>query len=178
MKAHFVRKANKLQDLKGYDDEAATEFVIEEVVYLESEEYENFTENLIDDQEFITKRRDKMYVDAESVWHSILVKVRGADEGILVESEGYDYARYAASYPPTETIEERIRQILAIRETGETNMFDIHKVQHMAEVRGYYELLAFIQDCKLQYCHFILTGEMEPWELSKEALCTSDFEVD
>lgn len=161
MKAHFVRKANTIDDLKGYENEKATPFAIEEVLYLEPDEYRHFSSNLIDDHEFIAKRVGKMYVDADKVWHCILVKVKGSDEGILVESDGYDYARYAAIYPPTETIKERIiRQILAIRETGETNMFDVHTVQHMAYVRGYYELVAFIEDNKKEYCQFILTGEM------------------
>jgi len=79
--------------------------------------------------------------------------------------------------PPTETFEERIiRQILAIRETGETNMFDLLRVQQMAEVSGYSELLAFTRDCKSQYSHFILTGEMLPWELDEDTYWPLDGE--
>lgn len=79
--------------------------------------------------------------------------------------------------PPTETFEERIiQQILAIRESGETNMFDIHRVQQIAEVSGYDELLAFTRDCKSQYAHFILTGEMQPWELDEDTYWPTDAE--
>lgn len=79
--------------------------------------------------------------------------------------------------PPTETYEERIiRQILAIRETGETNMFDLHRVQQIAEASGYDELLAFTRDCKSQYAHFILTGEMLPWELDEDTYWPLDAE--
>ena len=37
----------------------------------------------------------------------------------------------------TETVKE---QILAIRETAETNMFDVRTVQVIANRRGFYEL--------------------------------------
>ena len=37
-----------------------------------------------------------MYVDEDGVWHAILVTAKEVDYGIVVQSEGYDYARYAA----------------------------------------------------------------------------------
>jgi len=37
-----------------------------------------------------------MRIDKNGVRHCILVKVSGENDGILVESEGYEYARYAA----------------------------------------------------------------------------------
>ena len=58
----------------------------------------------------------------------------------------------------TETIRE---QILAIRDTGLTNMFDIPMVQRLAYDRGYYELVCFLEDHRSEYVHFILTGEVE-----------------
>ena len=50
-------------------------------------------------------------------------------------------------------------QILAIRDTGETNMFDTDRVQRMAYDRGFYELVLFLEDPKKEYARFILTGE-------------------
>ena len=50
-------------------------------------------------------------------------------------------------------------QILAIRDTGETNMFDTVRVQRMAYDRGFYELVLFLEEHKKEYAHFILTGE-------------------
>ena len=50
-------------------------------------------------------------------------------------------------------------QILAIRDTGETNMFDTARVQRMAYDRGFYELVLFLEEHKKEYAHFILTGE-------------------
>ena len=50
-------------------------------------------------------------------------------------------------------------QIMAIRETGETNMFDVRTVQSMANDRGFYELVIFIEEEKERYCNFILNGD-------------------
>jgi hypothetical protein len=50
-------------------------------------------------------------------------------------------------------------QILAIRDTGLTNMFDIPMVQRLAYDRGFYELVCWIEEHRKEYTHFILTGE-------------------
>ena len=55
---------------------------------------------------------------------------------------------------------ERVKeQILEIRATGETNMFDLPVVQQMAFEREYYELVTFLEEHPKDYVHFILTGE-------------------
>ena len=50
-------------------------------------------------------------------------------------------------------------QILAIRASGETNMFDAQTVQRLAMERGYYDLADYIEVDVKAYAHFILTGE-------------------
>ena len=52
-------------------------------------------------------------------------------------------------------------QILAIRDTGLTNMFDIPMIQRLAYDRGYYELVTYLEEHRKEYAHFILTGEDE-----------------
>lgn len=51
------------------------------------------------------------------------------------------------------------KQILAVRDSGLTNMFDILVVQRIAYERGYYELVTFLEEEKAKYVRFILTGE-------------------
>ena len=51
------------------------------------------------------------------------------------------------------------KQILAIRDTGLTNMFDTKMVQRLAYERGYNELVLFIQEECEQYARFILYGD-------------------
>lgn len=55
---------------------------------------------------------------------------------------------------------EKIRQqILAVRDTGLTNMFDIHAVQRIAYDMEFYELVTYLEEHRREYAHFILTGE-------------------
>lgn len=56
----------------------------------------------------------------------------------------------------TEKIKE---QIIAIRDTGLTNMFDTNMVQRLAHEHGFYELVVFIEENRKEYVHFILYGE-------------------
>lgn len=57
----------------------------------------------------------------------------------------------------SETVRE---QILAVRRTGLTNMFDITAVQRIAFDSGYYELVVFLEEHRREYVHFIMTGEV------------------
>jgi hypothetical protein len=50
-------------------------------------------------------------------------------------------------------------QILAVRDTAKTNMFDTNAVQRIAFDLGYYELVDFIETDRKAYANFILTGE-------------------
>lgn len=56
----------------------------------------------------------------------------------------------------TETIKE---QILAIRDTGLTNMFDVNTVQRLAYERDFYELVVYLEENRKEYVQFILTGK-------------------
>ena len=51
------------------------------------------------------------------------------------------------------------RQILAVRDTGLTNMFDVNAVQRIANDMGFYELVMYLEEHRREYAHFILTGE-------------------
>ena len=51
------------------------------------------------------------------------------------------------------------QQILAIQATGETNMFDVNRVQHIANRKGYYELVVYLEGHRKEYANFILTGK-------------------
>ena len=52
------------------------------------------------------------------------------------------------------------KQILVIRDTGLTNMFDVHMVERIANDMGFYELVAYLEEHRKKYVHFILTGEV------------------
>lgn len=96
--AAFVRKPGSLEDLIARDKVAKqrNRFVIEKTINLEAEEFDTFANDLFADWVFIKENVELMRVDRNGTRHCILVKARGETGDILVESEGYEYARYAA----------------------------------------------------------------------------------
>ena len=50
-------------------------------------------------------------------------------------------------------------QILAVRETGLTNMFDVTAVQRIAYSMEFFELVVLLDEHQREYARFILTGE-------------------
>ena len=60
------------------------------------------------------------------------------------------------------TMTDKVReQILAVRATGRTNMFDTNAVQVIADEMRFYDLVVFIEEHRDKYAHFILTGEQQ-----------------
>ena len=98
MTAYFVKKAVDISELETAVGRGHGSMIkIEDTVELEDWEFEDFSHSLLKDRAFIAERLDKMKADM-GVAHCILVKAKGAGFGILVESSGYNYARYAAYY--------------------------------------------------------------------------------
>jgi len=101
MRAVFIRKETKVY---------ADEFQVLKVIKLPLEQYIDFSEHLYLNYDFIKENAEMMYVK-DNVRQCILVTGEGVDEGILVESEGYSYARYSAFVP---SVREIIRQYEAM----------------------------------------------------------------
>lgn len=56
--------------------------------------------------------------------------------------------------------QERIKeQIIAVRDTCRTNMFDLNAVQVIANELGLCELVCFIADDRKSYVNFVMTGK-------------------
>ena len=51
------------------------------------------------------------------------------------------------------------KQILAVRDTGRTNMFDVNMVQRIAYEMEFYELVCWLEDRKEDYVKFIMYGD-------------------
>jgi hypothetical protein len=57
-------------------------------------------------------------------------------------------------------MDEKVKeQILAVRATGRTNMFDTNMVQVIANEMRFYELVIFIEEHREDYVNFIFRGE-------------------
>jgi hypothetical protein len=57
-------------------------------------------------------------------------------------------------------MEKKVKeQILAVCDTGLTNMFDTRAVQRIAFEMDFFELVTFLEEHKDKYVRFILSGE-------------------
>ena len=81
--------------------------VIEDVEELPAHEFSAFCNHLTDDYDFIHRLADRLTCDSCGVNHCLLVLCEGQDDGILVKSEGYDYARYHSYFSNARQFMER-----------------------------------------------------------------------
>ena len=89
MKTNFERKPDF--DFK--------DFVIEKTVTVPAEVFEDMLQHPLEDRPFITENIPLMHQDEGGVYHCLLILGRGRADGILTESEGYSYPRYALYVP-------------------------------------------------------------------------------
>lgn len=97
--------------------------VIQDVIELSESEYSRFCQNLLDDYIFIAKHQDAMFYE-KGQDHALLVIGENHTDGILVSSEGSNYARYSAFIPNArELIRNDIKQLVdyCIREGTENS---------------------------------------------------------
>lgn len=73
--------------------------IVEKIIELDDKEYESLCEDLMAYRCFVTENKESMYVDTDGVAHCILALGENYDDGILINSEGYDYARYYSVIP-------------------------------------------------------------------------------
>lgn len=74
----------------------SVEVVIEKTVILSEQDFKMFACDLLNEYDFIKNNIDLMKVDENGVWHCIEVTADCSSYSILVESEGFGYARYSA----------------------------------------------------------------------------------
>lgn len=61
--------------------------------------FEEFSKNLLNQQEFISRQQAWIHEAQDGTIHGLLVLNTESGDGILVNSSGYDYARYTAFMP-------------------------------------------------------------------------------
>lgn len=85
--------------------------VFERVVFLPDEKYQQFQKNLLEEYDFIRMYQEEMYREGDTV-HCILVKGMNSSDGVLVNSEGFGYARYTAYLPAAQAFlnEQKVLQ--------------------------------------------------------------------
>lgn len=101
--ALFVEHPYRIESLRQpYRADQCKEYVVEQTVILAKIDYQNFINDLCVDRWFIEKYGHLCKVDNVGIWHCILVKQKGCNDGILVMSEGCVFPKWAAYLPDTE----------------------------------------------------------------------------
>nr|WP_312578848.1 DUF6329 domain-containing protein [Sedimentibacter sp.] len=88
------------------------ECVINEIELMNEKEFETFSKNLLSEQSFIADKKEKMYIDSTGQIHGLLALNIDSGNGILIDSQGYDYPRYVAFMPNIKPyIEQQISMV-------------------------------------------------------------------
>jgi hypothetical protein len=83
--------------------------MIEGIELMNGSEFKEFSNNLLEDRDFIIERKEEMYRDSMGQIHGLLALDMEGGDGILIDSQGHDYARYTAFMPNIKAyIEEQI----------------------------------------------------------------------
>ena len=96
---------------------------VDEVVTLGHWQFEYLKNCTSDDFDFIAELRDKLPVTNDNTRHCILVLDKTADDGILIDPQGYSYPRYSAYVP-------NAKQLLAMEQHPSLQAY----VQDMVDV--------------------------------------------
>lgn len=102
-KAIFERKISEFH---------TRECTINGIELMNDKEFETFSKNLLSEQSFITDRKEEMYIDSAGKLHGLLALNIDSGDGILIDSQGYDYPRYVAFMPNIKPyIEQQISMV-------------------------------------------------------------------
>jgi hypothetical protein len=86
--------------------------VIEAIQLMNQKEYGEFSKRLLSDQSFIADKKELMYTDPSGQTHGLLALNEENGDGILIDSSGYDYARYVSFMPNIKAyIDQQISQV-------------------------------------------------------------------
>ena len=72
---------------------------IRKIIMLSDRKYQEFSENLLKDYDFIAQNKDEIGYEDDGTRCCLLVMNVNKQDGYLVDSSGYDYARYSAYLP-------------------------------------------------------------------------------
>ena len=137
--------------------------VVEKAIAVSHDEFEYLKRHPLRDHRLIAEYADLMYCDGDGIYHCLLIYDQEQGDGMLIESEGSFYARYAQYIPRAKELVEK-RQNLEISLTdGEKKLCGLlsEAAERIADAvrQGYRD---FTLDDVLQYlnCDFNEVKEM------------------
>lgn len=97
-RATFIRKAKDIKQLKqmtAREENGKSKFIITKYIELNDNDFNFFCKDFYEYQEFIIDNLVNMGIENDT-YLCLLVYNKKSNYGVLVESEGYSYARYTA----------------------------------------------------------------------------------
>ncbi len=165
------------------DSEVETEdCIVSKVVEIPQERFDYFQSHLLEDTDFIIQNRGEMGYEADGTRHCILVLPEGGNDGILVDAQGSNYARYSSFLP-------NARQLYTIGQYQSLSDFASEMVHHANEAAekilknqedgAYYLKATELPDSTDPMFNYNLLGEMlsERPEFSTVETMTSEILV-
>lgn len=123
MKAIFERKPSVFNP---------QDFEVLKTLRLTAEVFEDVLKSPLRDYGFIQENIEQMHCDSNGVYHCLLLTGEGRNDGLLVESEGYSYCRYA-SYVPN--ISGLIAPVSSLKDLLHVHWEDIHLLHKDVEIQ-------------------------------------------
>lgn len=122
------RKANSINELNiDYEHQYKDEVVVVRTIVLSDKDFEQFINALLDDYSFIKDSKNHYKIEITNPEYSrldavMLITSQGVDFGIIVDTQGYDYAKYTAYYKKIKTPHQKLLD-LGFVVGDETNYF-------------------------------------------------------
>lgn len=98
IKGCFYFKASHAQELMEEQPAQTIHVEVVKVIQLSPQQFQNFSANLLRDMPFLIANKHLTGYD-KGVTRYLLVTTRRNRDGILVDCQGFDYARYSAYVP-------------------------------------------------------------------------------
>ena len=100
--------------------------VVEKAIGISHKEFEHLRTHALEDNDLIAKNKGNMWFGADDKYHCLLVYDNEQGDGMLIESEGYSYARYAQYIPQAKLIYDNYCQSQQLEQNEtEDEEFDI-----------------------------------------------------
>lgn len=81
--------------------------VVEKAIAVSHSEFENLKRHPLQDNDLIAENTDLMYCDSDDNYHCLLIYDDKNGDGLVIESEGSKFARYAQYIPKARELVER-----------------------------------------------------------------------
>ena len=102
---------------------------VEKIIELPFQEFLSLLHNLLKDRDYISENSYFMKMDKNGIYHCLLALGEDCDDGILIEAEGYNYARKSAFIPNARQIVEAQSQYQDLIEVYKSDDIEGHSMK-------------------------------------------------